>query len=119
MEYQQKSVTITSGTAVSNIVDISGRRIIGVLTPAAWDAADIYFEIDADGASTPVRAEDSAAAPVRVTGIAAAAGELHFVSQAQAPFLMGTRVRIRSRNNGDTADVNQTADRKVTLLLLA
>ena len=44
--------SITSGQSLSAQVDIGPGRLVGLIVPAAWTAANITFQVSADGGAT-------------------------------------------------------------------
>lgn len=120
--------TIASGAAVSDSPELlPGERILGIATPAAWTAADIYLQVSPDGGTTFIDINDAAGTTIKLaTTIATAAAEFRFLSNVTAVGLtQGVRdipigpqkVRLRSVNTGSEADVNQSAQRLIRVLV--
>lgn len=119
-------VTIANGAAVSTAFDLSGWNIIGVITPSAWTAADISFEVEEpDG--TYVKVVDNEGVLFKLTGIATAASELHLMGGgardgtaglSQGPVITSHgNARVVSTNTASEADVNQGAARSLVVIL--
>lgn len=44
-----KTVTIANGASLSGAVDLGSTRLIGIVMPAAWTAANLTFQAAVDG----------------------------------------------------------------------
>jgi len=115
------SVAIASGQSLSGEVNVNAKRIVGVIMPAAWDAAGIAFRALVAEPSAlpkvPVYGDvvDSAGAAVGLTGAGVAAGA--YVTIADTVALIGLgRILIRSGTNA--VPVNQTANRTIGLVVV-
>lgn len=112
------TTTISSGTALSGEVDLRGMRLVGIIFPSAWTAADVTFQIArqpaADGGSYGnVFNTDDSGTGAELSWDAAA-------SQVTVPdwsgaFIGNAMLKIRSGPSG--VPVNQAADRVLTLIL--
>jgi hypothetical protein len=111
------TVTIANGAAVSSAVNTQNRRVLGIITPAAWTAADIVWEMN-DGAgnfrsvrsSTPATKGNKIVAPPVAEAIA--------IMLAMTTTPMFGNIRIRSVSAADdTADANQGALRTLIILV--
>ena len=121
MALQVTNVVIANGASLSGPVDIGSYSLVGLLTPAAWTAADITFA----AAVTPGLTDNLAPADLTYYPIFDAAGtELaitngsatsRFYALAPGAF-EGTRfLKVRSGTVG--AAVNQGAARAIGLVL--
>jgi len=45
------TATIANGAALSGAVDLKGRQIIGLITPAGWTSAAVTFSVSYDGST--------------------------------------------------------------------
>lgn len=120
------TATIASGAAVTGPLELKpGERILGILTPSAWTAADIYLQVSFDN-STYTDVSDSAGAALKLgTSIATAAEEFRVTSNVvvagatqgvrDVPF--ANHVRLRSVNTASEADVNQGAARTIRVMV--
>lgn len=107
-----RQVTIPSGSALSNQIDLGGYHLVGIKMPADWTAAVITFHATVDGDATPYPAYDEAGSEITVQ----ASDDRHILLDLARYY--GLRVfQIRSGTNG--SPVNQGADRVITLLLAA
>lgn len=123
--YTQITLTIPSGAALSNIVDIKQFHAVAIFMPAAWDAAAITFLV---GAADPTAGADTTPAlgaagmqslfddtGTEVSVTAAASHTIGVGTQAKQAALMPARfLQIRSGNTA--TPVNQTASRTLILL---
>jgi hypothetical protein len=103
------TATIASGQSLSDALRIALEiTLIGLIMPAAWDAADITFQASWDGSTyRDLFTQDG----TEVT-VTAAAGQTYYINNTSIrafPYL-----KLRS---GTTAlPVNQTAARTITLI---
>lgn len=107
---ESKIVTILSGQALSDPIDMRRSDRLTIHMPDAWDAADIGFDAasEVDGTYNPFY--DALAALVIVDGPAADGVYAAPMELEQASF-----VKLRSNTAG--ADENQTADRTIVVEL--
>ena len=104
--------TITSGTSLSAALDLTllGGVPASIQMPAAWDAANLTFQVSADG-TTFQNYFDSAGAGAEIVVGAAASRVIRLVPTD----FWGIRfLKIRSGTSG--LAVNQTADRALFLV---
>ena len=116
------SVTIASSAASSSAFEFNGQRVVGVIVPAEWTAADITFDVAIPTASgTFVKVVNRAGAAYKLTGVATSAAEYQLVSgdanQADIIITGPGAGRITSTNTGSEADVNQGAARTLIVIL--
>jgi hypothetical protein len=112
-------VTIPAGTALSNEVNVADKRIVGIIMPAAWTAANLSFKALTSEPSAlpkvPVYGEvvDNAGSAVSVTAAAAV-----YIALADTfPGEAWGRIIVRSGTSG--VPVNQGADRTLGLVCVA
>ena len=114
------SVTIAGSAAVSAAFPFQGKRVVGVIVPSAWTAADITFDIEYP-AGTWVKVVNRAGAAYKLTGVATGASEFQLVSgdanQADVIITGPLAGRVVSTNTGSEVDVNQDAARAVVVVL--
>lgn len=110
-----RTVSIASGQAVSSGAPCSAARGLMVEIPAAWDAADIGFDLTIDGTTwMPLRNEIGQRVRIRgivVSNLFVAGAEL-WALQAVA------QVRLVSLNTASDANANQSAARTLRLFFL-
>ena len=122
-------VTIAITTAVSTRFAFQGQRVVGVIVPSAWTAADITFEIErplyaADQPRTTqswIKVVNRAGALYKLTGVATALSEYQLVSgdanQGDIIITGPGDGRLVSTNTASEADINQDAARTVIVVL--
>ena len=114
------SLTISSGAAVSTVFPFQGRRVVGVIFPSAWTAADLTFDIE-HPAGTFIKVVDRAGAAYKLTGVATSAAEYHLTAgdanQGDIIITGPGSGRVVSTNTSSEADVNQGAERTVVVIL--
>ncbi len=118
------TVTIANGAAASSDlyagsdgrVRARGLRLLSVRTPSAWTAADIGFEVSADG-STWLKVYDEEGARIKITGIATSAAGVYTAPAKLAMVGMWPYVRLVSLNTSSGADVNQAAERTLIVAI--
>lgn len=109
------SVTIPSGQAQSNAIDLIGNVLVALAMPAAWTAAALSFlgAPTFDGTYLPVY--DDAGTEVIVAQASVVAGRV-IVNSTVLEKLASLRF-IKLRSGGVGAEVTQGADRVLTLLV--
>lgn len=105
-----KPVTIANGASLSSAIDLNEGRAALLIMPAAWTAADISFQVSADGV-TFVDLFKTDGTEYTLT-VAASRGILLPLSD----FLGIRHMKIRSGKTG--AAVNQLANRALSLWLV-
>ena len=114
------SVAIASGAAVSAAFPFQGKRVVGVIVPSAWTAADITFDIEYP-AGTWIKVVNRAGAAYKFTGVATAASEFQLVSgdanQADVIITGPLAGRVVSTATASEANESQGADRTVVVVL--
>jgi hypothetical protein len=112
-------VTIPNGTALGGEVQTGAKRIVGVIMPAAWTAADITIQaLAAEPSALPkvqtwAEVVDSAGNNVTITG--PAAGEYVALADTLPLVALG---RIRLRSGTLALAVNQAAERVLFLIIV-
>lgn len=110
-----KDVSILNNTAISEDLRLGpNQRVVGILVPGTWTAADIGFAVSRDG-TTFVRVVDparttAATSHARVVNVETGASEYYIVSEA-LDLPVGVNVKLTSINVASNADVNQGGDR--------
>lgn len=110
MNFEPVFVTIPSGTAVAPKVNFGGRRLQGIMLPAAWTAADLTFQSSIDD-STYVNLYDEAGVEVNVKAAASRA-----VRFSNIWLWAGIKFLI-VRSGTSAVPVNQAANRDIGLIL--
>lgn len=114
------SLAIASAAAVSAAFSFQGKRVVAVIVPSAWTAADITFEIEYP-AGTWIKVVNRAGALYKLTGVATNVSEMQLVSgdanQADIIITGPGDGRIVSTNTGSEANINQDAARTVVVVL--
>src|SRR5579885_1664348 len=100
------TATIASGQALSAAVNLGAKTLVGVAMPAAWDVADLSFQVSVDGGTTWLEFSDGALVSRTV-----AAGQ--FLSLDPSLFAGVTAIKVRSGSAASA--VNQSADRALGL----
>lgn len=113
-------VTIASGQEFSTAAGAGGTRLVGIIMPAAWTAADLSLQaaIGQSATNPPVitwgEVVDEAGTPLV---LAAGPGASEYVALADTEALLGLG-QIRIRSGTAAVPVNQAADRVVTLIFV-
>lgn len=107
-----QNVTIGAGASLSGAsTKISGYRLVGLATDAAWDAAKMTFQVSHDGTTFYNLITDTAEYEIAAHTSAAA------VAINPAHFIGWDYVKVRSGTS--TAATNQVDATVVTLLMMA
>lgn len=107
---QPLSVTISSGTSITSATNLKGRVLVGIIMPAAWDAATITFQMSDTEAGTYVNVIGISESELELT---AAASQYLAIDPVN---LYGCNY-IKVRSGNAAAAVNQTADRALILMV--
>lgn len=126
MARQITTVTIESGTAISEAVELAEYNLVGILIPEAWTDASITIlgavntGVQPGGPGTPKVKDQLDYYPVydidgevKFTGIPTTGGGLIVVPNGT---LTGVQF-VKIRSGAVAADVNQGADRTIRLVL--
>jgi hypothetical protein len=109
----KQTFAIAEGAAVSTEkIFMQGFLPTGIITPAAWTAADISFLVSMDG--TTMYSLYNAAGEVKIASALIGAEEARAFALNPADFAGWNYVQLRSGVNG--TPVNQEAARALTLL---
>lgn len=111
---EEITLTIANNAALSGAAELGGAWPVGVVTPSAWTAADISFDVSYDGGTTYVPLYDGSAEIKIATGIVAT-NQARGFGLDPTKFHMATHLKIRSGLNGST--VNQAAERTLKLIV--
>lgn len=104
--------TILSGASLSNALLLSGAIPVGIITPAAWTAANITLQISRDG-TIYNDVYDDAGSEVVVT---AAAARFILFANATKFLCVGPSCLVKLRSGTAGLPVNQGADRTIGLI---
>lgn len=112
--YQVRAtIDVTTSTTVSGGVDILGYRVVGFATPAAWDAANVRFQVDpGDGTYRLVVDKTGNAFEVAATVSQCILLSAHAAVTNQpggTPHVVGANIKV-------VATAAQSADREIVLL---
>ena len=118
MAIVQVAATIAASAAVSSAIEANGRRVVGIIGPTAWTAADYSFEVYDSVNAAWRKLVDAAGALVKITGAATATSEVMLTPEI-ADRLTFNRFRVASTNTASEADINQDAARTIYVLLEA
>lgn len=120
MSVRALDLVIATCTALSEAFSFNYQKILGVVTPGTWTAADVTFEIESP-TGTFVKVVDRGGAIYKLTGIATSTSEMHIISgdanQAHVAITGQGAGRIVSTNTASEANINQTGARTVTVIL--
>jgi len=104
--------TIAENGSLSNAINVDGKRIVGIQTPASWTAADLTFQASFDG-TTFNDVYDEAETEVTVQG----AASRYTALDAVALELSGLPwIKIRSGTTG--SPVAQGAERVLIVVMV-
>lgn len=113
----RETFTLASGQSLSGELDLRTWRLVGVVLPSAWTAADLTFQASVKATAEGGNYGEVFLDPGTGTGVAlqldAAASQATFLSVAAS--VGGTFIKVRSGTSG--APVVQAADRVITLIL--
>lgn len=105
---ETQAVTIASGNSLSNEVKLGEKTLVGIVMPAAWDAAVLTFQATSDDQNF---SELYTGAGIEVS-LVVAAGQ--FIAIDPATWRGVTGIKVRSGTSA--LAVNQTAGRTLTLI---
>ena len=106
------TATIASGAALSNVIDVRGYRVAGIMMPGTWTAAKVSFRCCDTSGGTFLDVYNDANAEVSMDVTAA---KVHMINTLRNQLSGLSYIKLRS---GVTATpVNQAADREITLIL--
>lgn len=108
--WEAVSATITSGTSVTDSIDLGGLRLFGIDTPTSWTTANVTLQsFGSDGVWRDVKDENGS----EIVISAAASAAIRF----RDPTLFASLTTIRLRSGTSLTPVVQAADRSVSLIL--
>jgi len=110
-------VTIPSGAAVSDWVDLKGKTVVAVITPSAWTSAAISFDTSRSDDGSDPTPRYTADGEVTIPSTSLSTTQARDVAMDPVK-LWGIR-HLRVRSGTAAAPVNQGADRVITLALRA
>ena len=108
---KQLQATIPSGQSLSSAADTNFEQLVGLIMPAAWDAAAISFQAGQDGAT--FGDVFTAAGELSFPAANVAAGRVLLLDTTLTPGIRWLKVR----SGLAATPVNQTAARTITLLI--
>ncbi len=103
--------TIEATESLSDAVDLADSQLHGIIMPAAWDAANLTFQVSNAIDGTYVNLYDDAGNETTVT---AAAGRAIAIDVAALQLAPWRYLRVRSGTSGTA--VAQAAERTLTLI---
>lgn len=103
-----QAANIANGASLSAAVNIGEKVAIGILMPAAWDAANMTFQGSVDGASFS-NVYDSSGNELTVTAAAS-----RYIYLDPTVFVGLNQIKVRSGTNA--TPVVQTAARALTIV---
>lgn len=109
MAKTSRNVTISSGTSLSNAIDISEYSVVGILMPSAWTAANLSFQGSIDGATYGNLIEKDG---VELVITAAASYLIPLTASAFQPCRF-----LKIRSGTSVVPVNQAVTRTIVLIL--
>ncbi|QEX18501.1 hypothetical protein FRZ44_38080 [Hypericibacter terrae] len=105
------TATVANGESLSDVVDLGGMSLTGIVMPADWDAADLTFQASPTGVGASFAdLYDAAGTEITVSAAASIAIAIEPAAWAGLRYL-----KIRSGTSG--SPVNQGADRALVLLV--
>jgi hypothetical protein len=121
MSIRVATLTFDITTAVTNAAASLGphERIIAVITPSAWTAADIGFQISINNTDFNAVVDPSRAAATslaRIVNVELATARFYVVPEA-LDFPLGSEIKITSIGVADNLAVNQAAARTVLVVI--
>ena len=109
MSVVTRTATIALGASLSDVIQIDGSAVVGVVTPAAWTAANLTIQASADDA-TYNNVYDELGTEKTIV-----ASPARYISLNPADFLGTNSIKVRSGTAG--TPVNQAAASLVIVVL--
>lgn len=106
------SAAISSGTSLSNGINLGGLRLFGFVMPSGWDAAALTFLVSYDNGSTYIPMK-SVYDGTEITYVVNASGFYPLPN----PQVFAAVTNIKAQSGPSSSPVNQTADRAIQLVL--
>lgn len=104
--------TISSGTSLSNSINLGGLRFFGFLMPSGWDAAALTVLASFDNGATFVQMK-SAYDGTEITYVVSPPGFYPLPN----PQVLAAVPMLKIQSGTSASPVNQTADRVIQLVL--
>lgn len=111
-QVETTAVTIANGASLSDGANLAGKRPLGIITPAAWDAAAITFEASDDGITYYPFGNTDGELSIASAGVPTAYAAWRALNPAD--FAAVSFLKVRSGTKA--AAVNQTAARTITII---
>lgn len=103
------SVSIANGASLSDAGNLGPFRLVGIVMPATWTAANLTFQVSDDAGTTYNNLYDDLGTEVTVTAAAS-----RYIALDPAVFAGINYLKVRSGTSGSA--VNQGGDRTITLV---
>lgn len=113
MQIGYKRVTITSGTSLSDSIEVGDGVLMGIHMPAAWTAAGMTFQGSQFGTTFDDVYKDNGDGTLTEVNIGVSASK--FIT-ALDPTIFGAFSFLKIRSGVTALAVNQAADRTILLL---
>lgn len=104
-----QTAAIAQSGSLSGMIRIGEKVAVGILMPAAWDAANLTFQGSIDDGANFSNIYDSSGNELTVTAAAS-----RYILLDPTNFVGLTQIKVRSGTSG--AAVNQTAARSLTIV---
>jgi len=120
-----KPCTIANAGNLSGAVAIAGYRVVGVVSPSAWTAADIALQLRPDdNLSSYLKVMDQAGEIIKFKTIQTAGARVHLLGSTESanvgggiPYICGAYVKLHSIDTSDETDEAQGAERVLYVIL--
>jgi len=117
-QFKGNNVSILNGVALSEAIDVGGFTVGMITIPSAWTAANVGFKVCSTEDGTYVILNDTSGVPAQIENIdTALAGAYEIPTEAYSARFM--KLWSKSAVAATTTDVNQGADRAITVMLKA
>jgi hypothetical protein len=107
-----RTVTIAASASVSGEFDLEAYKLVGIIMPSAWTAANLTFQAAPVSGGTFADMYDDAGDEVTVTAAASRAIGADYIAGALAAFRV-----LKIRSGTSATPVTQAAERTITLVL--
>ena len=104
-----RTATIANGASLSDAIQIDGSAVVGVVTPAAWTAANLTLQASADDSTFSNVCDEQGNEKTVI------ASTSRYILLNPADFLGANSIKVRSGTSGTA--VNQAAARSVIVIL--
>lgn len=108
--WEALTVTLASGSSLTEAINLGGLRLFGLVLPATWTAADLTFQVSTDGGSTWANLYEQDGTEVIASGKTSGCLTVH-------PSVFAAFQYIRIRSGTSAVPVSQTADRALKLIV--